>query len=386
MSTGNTDELVENFGGLPSSATLSLFDPATQRLYTSIFLLLKIYPVLILVLGTFGNLLSFCVLIRAAMRRYSTFCYLACLALVDLAVIITFCVNFISLYHFNYDIQNESFPCKLFAFCIYFLPQYSSWILVAVSIDRVISAKYLRLAKTWTKPRHSVLVTFILGLFFAVLNSHFFLYDNQSIKQKNQQQTNTDNRPQRILHNDTALENFLSAKTFAHHHVSLSFMDTFSDSSSNHIVIGNNPGDSSLAYESFTPPPAQSLNGETTIQDPFDNSITINQNTLPPFDINVIQCSLENSKELENLYVYWAWIDLAMNVFIPFTGTIRSCSFFCIIIIIIVCLFLSYDRLYNNYYSNACSFVESSWFNISTSFTSSSKYICDVNHCQSCFH
>jgi len=328
MSTGNTDELVENFGGLPSSATLSLFDPATQRLYTSIFLLLKIYPVLILVLGTFGNLLSFCVLIRAAMRRYSTFCYLACLALVDLAVIITFCVNFISLYHFNYDIQNESFPCKLFAFCIYFLPQYSSWILVAVSIDRVISAKYLRLAKTWTKPRHSVLVTFILGLFFAVLNSHFFLYDNQSIKQKNQQQTNTDNRPQRILHNDTALENFLSAKTFAHHHVSLSFMDTFSDSSSNHIVIGNNPGDSSLAYESFTPPPAQSLNGETTIQDPFDNSITINQNTLPPFDINVIQCSLENSKELENLYVYWAWIDLAMNVFIPFTGTIRSCSFF----------------------------------------------------------
>lgn len=330
MSTGNNDELVGSSGGLPSSATLSLFDPETRTLYTSIILLLKIYPVLILILGSFGNLLSFCVLIRAAMRRYSTFCYLAILALVDLAVIITFCVNFISLYHFDYDIQDESFPCKLFAFSIYFLPQYSSWILVAVSIDRVISAKYLRLAKTWTKPRHSVLVTFILGLFFAVLNSHFFLYDNQSLKQRNQQQTNTDNRPQRILHNDSALENFLSAKTFPHHHVSLSFMNTFSDSPNSHIVIGNHPSDSSLTYDSFTASPAQTLNGETTIQDQFENSITINQNTLPAFDVNVIQCSLENSKELEYLYVYWAWIDLAMNVFIPFTAMIA-----CTIIIIL---------------------------------------------------
>ncbi len=38
------------------------------------------------------------------------------------------------------------------------------------------------------------------------------------------------------------------------------------------------------------------------------------------FDVNAIYCSLENSDALKHLYPYWAWIDLAMNVFVPFTG------------------------------------------------------------------
>ena len=224
-------------------------------------------------------------------------------------------MNFISLYHFNYDIQEEAFPCKLFAFCIYFLPQYSSWILVAVSIDRVISAKYLRLAKTWSKPRHSVLVTFLLGLFLAILNSHFFLYENNSMKERTQQQSNTQN-------NESAIERFWSTDSFAHQHGHLSLIETFSGSVSGGNVIGGS--DSSLSYESFTPPTTQSVNRETTLQDPFDNSITIKPKFIEFFDVNIIHCSLENSKELASLYVYWAWIDLAMNVFIPFTGKKRQ--------------------------------------------------------------
>ncbi|CAF0771469.1 unnamed protein product [Adineta steineri] len=266
------------------------------------------------------------------MRRYSTFCYLACLALVDLGVIITFCVNFISLYHFHYDIQDESFPCKLFAFSTYFLPQYSSWILVAVSIDRVISAKYLRLAKTWSKPRHSVFVTLILGLFLAVLNSHFFLYDNNSIKQRNQQQTETRNQQQRILNNNSIIERYLSNESFTHQPSSFLIMNNFSNAegiggSGVAVTVGTGSGgtgnDSSLSYEAFTSVPSQTVNQETTLQGQYDNILTnIKQDSIPFFDVNVIQCSLENSIKHGNLYVYWVWIDLAMNVFIPFTAMI----------------------------------------------------------------
>jgi hypothetical protein len=315
MSTEKIDELVGTISGLPPPSTISLFDSQTRSLFTSIIIILKVYPVLVLVLGSFGNILSFCVLLRAAMRRYSTFCYLACLALVDLGVIITFCVNFTSLYHFNYDIQDEPFPCKLFAFSIYFLPQYSSWILVAVSIDRVISAKYLRLAKTWSKPKHSVLVTFLLGLFLAILNSHFFLYENNSIKQRNQQQTNTQSQQQRILNNNTGIERFLAQDASGH----FGLINTFSGSEAG----GGGGSDSSLSYESFTPPPAQVVSRETTLHEQFDNLITIKQVSIAFFDVNVIQCSLENSLTHANLYVYWVWIDLAMNVFIPFTGKIN---------------------------------------------------------------
>jgi hypothetical protein len=284
------------------------------------------------ILGSFGNLLSFCVLLRANMRRYSTFCYLACLALVDLGVIITFCTNFISLYHFNNDIQNGPFACKLFAFCIYFLPQYSSWILVAVSIDRVISAKYLRLAKTWSTPRHSVLVTLLLGLVLGILNSHFFLYENHSIKQQIQQ------------NNRSTIDTYLRSGAFNQQHIDVL---SLTNSLSNGEGGVSSP---SLLYESFTPPSVQSIHQDVTVQQQQqqqDDSIITAPQALS-FDVNVIRCSLESSPDHASLHRYWVWIDLLMNVFLPFTGKeklklkTRSflCSFFeamiaCTIIIIL---------------------------------------------------
>ncbi len=310
MTTINNDEIDDSISGFPPQVSHLLSNPTTRPIFTSIIIILKIYPVLILIFGSLGNLLSFCVLLRANMRRYSTFCYLACLALVDLGVIITFCINFISLYHFNNDIQNEPFACKLFAFSIYFLPQYSSWILVAVSIDRVISAKYLRLAKTWSKPRHSVLVTLLLGLALGILNSHFFLYENNSLKQQQEQQ-------RIIQHNRTiSYEKYLSADTFPYQNtVDLALMNSFSNT-------GNGGSSSSLSYESFTP---SSIHRDTTLQQQqqYDDSITIRQPITQSFDVNIIYCSLENSPEHATLHVYWVWVDLLMNVFLPFTGKIK---------------------------------------------------------------
>jgi hypothetical protein len=294
MTTINNDELVNTISGFPPHTSRLLANPDTRPIFTSIIIILKVYPVLMLIFGLLGNLLSFCVLIRANMRRYSTFCYLACLALVDLFVIITFCTNFISLYHFNNDIQNGPFACKLFAFCIYFLPQYSSWILVAVSIDRVISAKYLRLAKTWSKPKHSVLVTLLLGLILGILNSHFFLYENNSIKQQKSNQTTFD----RILPPDSSLQQ---------HTDPLSLMYSFPN-------IENIDSSSS-----FTP--LSIIQQDTTLQQQqYDSDIIIQQQINPLFDVNIIHCSLENSPEYRSLFRFWIWIDLLMNVFLPFTG------------------------------------------------------------------
>jgi hypothetical protein len=299
MTTVNNDELGNFISGFPPQTSRLLANPSTRPIFTSIVIILKVYPVLVLLFGSLGNVLSFCVLLRANMRRYSTFCYLACLALVDLGVIITFCINLISLYHFNNDIQNEPFACKLFAFSTYFLPQYSSWILVAVSIDRVISAKYLRLAKTWSTPRHSVLVTLLLGLLLGILNSHFFLYENNSIKQRDQQGLMQQNR--------TEIERFLSADTFLRQRTEeFPLINSFS-----------NPGSGSSSYDSFTP---RSIYRDTTLQQQYDSYITIQQEINPLFDINIIQCSLEYSPKHESLHRFWIWIDLLMNVFLPFTG------------------------------------------------------------------
>lgn len=311
MSTVNTYELTGIISGLPPRKYLDKLDPETRTLFTFMIIILKVYPVLVFTLGSFGNLLSFCVLIRTGMRRYSTFCYLACLALVDLGVIITFSINFISLYHFDYDIQQEAFKCKLYAFCIYFLPQYSSWILVAVSIDRVISAKYLRLAKTWSKPKHSVLVTFLLGIFLGILNSHFFLYENNLAKQQNQQQTNIPGEQQQVYNNDSSFDEFFTHNTLDRFNEHYALLNSFS---------GSRASDSSVSYESVTPLPIESVNRDTTLQDQLDNVITVRQSAQPVFDVNAIYCSMENTLKYKWLYAWWVWIDLAMNVLIPFTG------------------------------------------------------------------
>ena len=299
MTTVNSDELTERISGFSPQVSRLLTNPETRLTFASIIIILKVYPVLVLILGSLGNLLSFCVLLRANMRRYSTFCYLACLALVDIGVILTFCTNFISLYHFDNDIQDKPFACKLFAFCIYFLPQYSSWILVAVSIDRVISAKYLRLAKTWSKPRHSVLVTLILGLVLGILNSHFFLYENNSIQQRSVQSNRT-----------STIERFLSSNPFLEQNTdSFSLMYSFPQ--------GSSSISSSMSHQSYTPP---SIQRDTTFQQPYDNDASIQQEIDLSFDVNVIHCSLEYSKKYDKFHIYWIWIDLLMNVFLPFTG------------------------------------------------------------------
>ena len=372
MTTVNNDDLSVAFAGFAPQSSFLLANPSTRPIFTSIIIILKVYPVLLLVLGSLGNVLSFCVLLRANMRRYSTFCYLACLALVDIGVIITFCVNFIALYHFNYDIQSTPFPCKLFAFSIYFLPQYSSWILVAVSIDRVISAKYLRLAKTWSKPRHSVLVTLLLGLFLALLNGHFFLYENNSLKP-------VDSRVNLEV-NRTDISQFLPPNAFVHHQSDQ--VETF------HSLLdrGADFSGSSLPYEPYTP---ASMHRDTTLQ--HDGSPAIKLEPPPSFDVNMIYCSLESSPQHEKLHFYWIWIDLLMNVFLPFTGksteepsidlSSNACFFS-----LSLSLVASHDCLHDHHHPHVGSFIVSRRFNVGASVPSPSKHICDVDHRQSRFH
>ncbi len=120
--------------------------------------LLFVYPWILIVFGTIGNTLSLIILTCKKLRKYSTFVYLACLTVVDLIVLYTFCINFISFYFFRVDLQSKhDVLCKLFAFCIYFLPQLSAWTCAMVSLDRVVSVifsvgNYAVVARQWNTP------------------------------------------------------------------------------------------------------------------------------------------------------------------------------------------------------------------------------------------
>ncbi|CAF3672682.1 unnamed protein product [Rotaria socialis] len=156
---------------------LAIPSNAREPYRTITLTLLRIYPILFMLVGTAGNLLSVYVVLRSKLRRHSTFIYLAFLSIIDLAVLYTFCVNFILHAWFDIDLQQVSIiACKIFSFSIYFFPQASAWILTAVSIDRVFALTSGVRKTRNTCQTYCILICIFLILF--LLNIQFLFYEN----------------------------------------------------------------------------------------------------------------------------------------------------------------------------------------------------------------
>ena len=148
--------------------------------------ILVIYPWFMIICGTICNLLTFSVITRTKLKKSSTFVYLACLSIVDLSILYTFCINFIFFYQFKIDLQLTSIIlCKVYSFLIYFLPQLSAWTVTAVSFDRVIGVifsvrgKYAAAARRWNTPKKAYHVFVLIFLVLFLLNVQFFFYPNE---------------------------------------------------------------------------------------------------------------------------------------------------------------------------------------------------------------
>lgn len=89
----STTTLIEECGG---------GDPSDEKSVESFLhatnMLLLVYPWVLMCTGTLTNAISFAVLTRPKLKKSSTFFYLACLCVIDLLSLYTFCINFICFY------------------------------------------------------------------------------------------------------------------------------------------------------------------------------------------------------------------------------------------------------------------------------------------------
>ncbi|XP_053379853.1 FMRFamide receptor-like [Mercenaria mercenaria] len=91
-----------------------------------------------LVLGTVGNLLSIVVLTRPGTRKSSTAIYLTALAITDLTVLYTGFLRWWMIYTFDLDIRLfNDVGCRFHWFSTFVAPEISSWLLVAVTCERI---------------------------------------------------------------------------------------------------------------------------------------------------------------------------------------------------------------------------------------------------------
>jgi hypothetical protein len=139
---------------------------------------LSICP-LLLCFGTCTNIFSLLVLSRKRMRKHSTYVYLAILSVIDLlALWLGLMRDYLA---HGYGIYIKSmWLCKLHSFLFYYTLDLSSWVLVAVSLDRFLAitfvfSSYTRkvLLKLLAKPK---LICCVICSCLLVLNLHLLFY------------------------------------------------------------------------------------------------------------------------------------------------------------------------------------------------------------------
>lgn len=129
---------------------------------------LSVYGILLIVMGTLANILSFLICIKIG--KNITFIFLSYLSIINIFTIYHWNLENILLSFFNVDWLNfDLLVCKLGNFIQFTSLQSSAWILVAMSIEQFLSVKIKIWRKKHFKPKYAYLVcSGIVVLFIAV--------------------------------------------------------------------------------------------------------------------------------------------------------------------------------------------------------------------------
>lgn len=126
-------------------------------------------------MGTVGNLLSFAVMVQSTMRSTSTAFYMASLALADTAVLLFGCLRRWVLEVFDMDLLNQGpLACSIINFFQYWSFDVAVWILVAMTMDRVLVVTSPLKAQIYSTRKRAALSLVLVMVASAGINSHFF--------------------------------------------------------------------------------------------------------------------------------------------------------------------------------------------------------------------
>lgn len=135
----------------------------------------KVIPPILFCFGLTGNILTIIVIQRLGFRRQPTLTFLLCLAVNDSVVLVTGLPRHWINAVFDYDLKTASNAnCKLYYFFIYLTMQYSSWILVGVTVERLVKTHFpLRYRSIYSSKKVAIALSITLFILILV-NGHFF--------------------------------------------------------------------------------------------------------------------------------------------------------------------------------------------------------------------
>lgn len=127
---------------------------------------------LVVLVGTIGNLLSLLVLLRPSMRTRSTFLYLAGVAAADLVFLYVHCFRRWVVLVSGERMARYNWVCKSVCFLGGVSSHYSVWLIVLVTVERLIVISNTLKAAVWCQRKRTlVAMAVLLGVILAI-NAH----------------------------------------------------------------------------------------------------------------------------------------------------------------------------------------------------------------------
>ncbi|KAH3741011.1 hypothetical protein DPMN_047729 [Dreissena polymorpha] len=132
-------------------------------------------PVLLLVIGTFGNILNIVILLRKRMRQHSISVHLLFLAVADLALLWTSTFSHMYQQVHRINVRNSSaFLCTAFPWINYGIAGFSVWLLVVVTTERVLVTSSFALSKKKLSNKTAVIISCILLAICLLFPLHYY--------------------------------------------------------------------------------------------------------------------------------------------------------------------------------------------------------------------
>lgn len=138
-------------------------------------LLVRYGSIFLLIVGTFGNVLSFIIFSHGTLRKSSTFRYLALVSLMDLLVLYSGLLDLFLTVEYGgaFSLRNvHPITCRLHTFITYWSQHCSSWILSFISVDRAIATNCIQFARKFCTPRSADYIVAGILVAMALLNCH----------------------------------------------------------------------------------------------------------------------------------------------------------------------------------------------------------------------
>lgn len=156
--------------------------------YKAGLLLWKIIPPFLMAFGMAGNVLTFLTLTRKQLRNTAMSVFLSALAVSDFMALITGLLRQWIKYTFHFDIRTdlEESGCKFHWFIVYVSTQFSSWMLICVTVERALSTlmphkRHLR----YNVKGASIAVVVTLGVLMCLDAHYLFGYANVETSNEN---------------------------------------------------------------------------------------------------------------------------------------------------------------------------------------------------------